>query len=55
MSGSCAIKDNLGLLGEGYQYPGKLFSVDIGVQFGIHLEIYSKLVKKKEENSYLYN
>ena len=50
-----AIKDNLGLLGEGYQYPGKLFSVDIGVQFGIHLEIYSKLVKKKEENSYLYN
>ena len=50
-----AIKDNLGLLGEGYQYPGKLFSVDIGVQFGIHLEIYSKLVKKKDENSYLYN
>ena len=44
-----AIKDNLGLLGEGYQYPGKLFSVDVGVQFGIHLDIFQFGKKEREE------
>ncbi|MEI0496707.1 hypothetical protein R4J09_15065 [Brachyspira intermedia] len=34
------IKDNLASLGEGYSYPGKLGSVDIGVQVGIHLDIF---------------
>ncbi|MEI0701168.1 hypothetical protein [Brachyspira intermedia] len=34
------IKDNLASLGEGYSYPGKLASVDIGVQVGIHLDIF---------------
>ncbi|WP_020005604.1 hypothetical protein [Brachyspira innocens] len=31
------IKDNLALLGEGYKYSGKLASVDLGVQIGLHL------------------
>ncbi|MEI0496721.1 hypothetical protein R4J09_15135, partial [Brachyspira intermedia] len=44
-----AIKDNLGSLGEGYQYPGKLFSVDVGVQFGIHLDIFQFGKKEREE------
>ncbi|KLI14114.1 hypothetical protein SU46_11580 [Brachyspira hyodysenteriae] len=34
------IKDNLDSLGEGYSYPGKLGSVDIGVQIGLHLDIF---------------
>ncbi|HJH55831.1 MAG TPA: hypothetical protein K8V77_07100 [Brachyspira hyodysenteriae] len=34
------IKDNLASLGEGYSYPGKLGSVDIGVQIGLHLDIF---------------
>ncbi|MEI0797894.1 hypothetical protein R4Q14_06160 [Brachyspira intermedia] len=34
------IKDNLASLGEGYSYPGKLASVDIGVQVGLHLDIF---------------
>ena len=34
------IKDNLSSLGEGYKYPGKLGSVDIGVQFGLHIDIF---------------
>ncbi|AEM22362.1 hypothetical protein Bint_1746 [Brachyspira intermedia PWS/A] len=34
------IKDNLSSLGEGYSYPGKLASVDIGVQIGLHLDIF---------------
>ena len=34
------IKDNLASLGEGYSYPGKLGSVDIGVQVGLHLDIF---------------
>ncbi|PTY40638.1 hypothetical protein [Brachyspira hampsonii] len=34
------IKDNLASLGEGYSYPGKLASVDIGAQIGLHLDIF---------------
>ena len=34
------IKNNLSSLGEGYSYPGKLASVDIGVQVGLHLDIF---------------
>ncbi|EKV56546.1 hypothetical protein A966_09536 [Brachyspira hampsonii 30446] len=34
------IKDNLALLGEGYKYSGKLASVDIGAQIGVHLDIF---------------
>lgn len=34
------IKNNLASLGEGYSYPGKLASVDIGVQVGLHLDIF---------------
>ena len=34
------IKNNLASLGEGYSYPGKLGSVDIGVQIGIHLDMF---------------
>lgn len=33
------MKDGLQGLGVGYKYPGKLGSVDVGVQFGIHLDI----------------
>ena len=33
------IKDNLASLGEGYKYTGKLASVDIGAQIGVHLPI----------------
>ena len=44
-----AVKDNLGSLGEGYKYPGKLFSVDVGVQFGIHLDIFQFGKKEREE------
>ncbi len=33
------IKDNLSSLGEGYRYPGKLASLDLGVQIGLHLPI----------------
>lgn len=33
------IKDNLASLGEGYKYIGKLASVDIGAQIGLHLPI----------------
>ena len=34
------IKDNLASLGEGYKYTGKLASVDIGAQIGLHLDIF---------------
>ena len=34
------IKNNLASLGGGYSYPGKLGSVDIGVQIGIHLDMF---------------
>ncbi|ASJ20466.1 hypothetical protein [Brachyspira hampsonii] len=34
------IRDNLASLGEGYSYPGKLASVDIGVQLGLYLDIF---------------
>ncbi|WP_304332459.1 hypothetical protein [Brachyspira innocens] len=34
------IKDNLASLGEGYSYPGKLGSVDIGAQIGLHFDIF---------------
>ncbi|PCG19934.1 hypothetical protein [Brachyspira sp. G79] len=34
------IKDNLASLGEGYKYIGKLASVDIGAQIGLHLDIF---------------
>ncbi|MDO6994235.1 hypothetical protein Q5M87_09465 [Brachyspira innocens] len=43
------IKDNLSSLGEGYKYPGKLFSIDIGVQFGIHLDIFQFGKNEREE------
>ncbi|MEI0526313.1 hypothetical protein R4K54_10345 [Brachyspira murdochii] len=33
------IKNNLASLGEGYKYIGKLASVDIGAQIGVHLPI----------------
>ncbi|KLI15761.1 hypothetical protein [Brachyspira hyodysenteriae] len=49
------IKDNLASLGEGYSYPGKLGSVDIGVQLGIHLDIYKFGEEEdEEEERYLY-
>ena len=35
------IKDNLASLGEGYSYPGKLGSVDIGAQIGLHFDIFN--------------
>lgn len=35
------MKDGLQGLGVGYKYPGKLGSVDVGVQFGIHLDIFN--------------
>ncbi|WP_300758515.1 hypothetical protein [uncultured Brachyspira sp.] len=34
------IKDNLASLGKGYSYPGKLGSVDIGAQIGLHFDIF---------------
>ena len=34
------IKDNLASLGEGYKYTGKLASVDIGAQIGLHFDIF---------------
>ncbi|WP_157152890.1 hypothetical protein [Brachyspira murdochii] len=34
------IRDNLASLGEGYKYTGKLASVDIGAQIGLHLDIF---------------
>ncbi|WP_198295147.1 hypothetical protein [Brachyspira murdochii] len=34
------IKDNLSSLGVGYSYPGKLGSVDIGAQIGLHFDIF---------------
>lgn len=34
------MKNNLASLGEGYGYPGKLASVDIGAQIGIHLDLF---------------
>lgn len=34
-------KDNLGSLGAGYMYPGKLASVDIGAQIGLHLDFFN--------------
>ncbi|PPS23222.1 hypothetical protein [Brachyspira murdochii] len=34
------IKDNLSSLGKGYSYPGKLGSVDIGAQIGLHFDIF---------------
>ncbi|ASJ20465.1 hypothetical protein [Brachyspira hampsonii] len=49
------IKENLASLGEGYSYPGKLGSVDIGVQLGIHLDIYKfGEDDDEEEERYLY-
>ncbi|CRF32580.1 hypothetical protein BRSU_0884 [Brachyspira suanatina] len=47
------IKDNLASLGEGYKYPGKLGSVDVGVQVGIHLDIF-KFGEEAEEEAYTY-
>ena len=47
------IKDNLASLGEGYLYPGKLFSVDVGVQFGIHLDIFQFGKKEIEEQIFI--
>ncbi|WP_300758517.1 hypothetical protein [uncultured Brachyspira sp.] len=35
------IKDNLASLGAGYSYPGKLASVDIGAQVGLHFNIFN--------------
>ena len=34
------VKNNVGSLGYGYMYPGKLGSVDIGAQLGIHLDLF---------------
>lgn len=34
-------KNNLGSLGAGYMYPGKLASVDIGAQIGLHLDFFN--------------
>ncbi|MEI0559743.1 hypothetical protein [Brachyspira intermedia] len=48
------IKNNLSSLGEGYSYPGKLGSVDIGVQVGIHLDIFKFAEEEEEEKSYTY-
>ena len=47
------IKNNLSSLGEGYSYPGKLGSVDVGVQLGIHLDIF-KFGEEAEEEAYTY-
>ncbi|WP_198294889.1 hypothetical protein [Brachyspira pilosicoli] len=43
------MKDGLQGLGVGYKYPGKLGSVDVGVQFGIHLDIFNFGGTKKRE------
>ena len=43
------MKDGLQGLGVGYKYPCKLGSVDVGVQFGIHLDIFNFGGTKKRE------
>lgn len=48
------IKDNLASLGEGYKYPGKLASVDVGVQIGIHLDMFKFGEEEDEEEAYTY-
>ncbi|OEJ14352.1 hypothetical protein BFL38_05850 [Brachyspira hampsonii] len=47
------IKNNLASLGEGYKYIGKLASVDIGAQIGVHLPIIE--FGKKNDNYYIRN